>query len=128
MPGKDSLDFGIEINSGVTFDKIYITPNYQNAYAGGDGDFLQYKYKARVIRKVGKRWMVNSTTIFPMMQAGAQEWPDRSIFHGTLGYPDQNMHLKLLPYLSQITLKIFTIQVLQRLIMLTSLKLVTITL
>jgi hypothetical protein len=28
------------------FDKIYITPNYQNAYAGGDGDFRQYKYRA----------------------------------------------------------------------------------
>ena len=43
---KGQSGFGIEINSGVTFDKIYITPNYQNAYAGGDGDFLQYKYKA----------------------------------------------------------------------------------
>jgi TonB-linked SusC/RagA family outer membrane protein len=26
---------GIDINTGVQFDKIYILPNYQNAYAGG---------------------------------------------------------------------------------------------
>ncbi len=26
---------GIEINSGIQFDKIYILPNYQNSYAGG---------------------------------------------------------------------------------------------
>lgn len=43
---KGQAGFGVEINSGVTFDKIYITPNYQNAYAGGDGDFRQYKYRA----------------------------------------------------------------------------------
>ena len=37
---------GIEINSAITFDKIYITPNYQNAYAGGaDYNLAQYKYK-----------------------------------------------------------------------------------
>ncbi len=44
---KGQPGVGIEINSGVTFDKIYITPNYQNAYAGGaDGDFTLYNYKA----------------------------------------------------------------------------------
>jgi TonB-linked SusC/RagA family outer membrane protein len=30
---------GIEINSGIQFDKVYILPNYQNAYAGGNGLF-----------------------------------------------------------------------------------------
>jgi TonB-linked SusC/RagA family outer membrane protein len=44
---KGSKNMGIEINSGVQFDKIYITPNYQNSYAGGGvGDFIKYTYKA----------------------------------------------------------------------------------
>ncbi len=30
---------GIEINSGVNYDKVYILPNYQNSYAGGNGHF-----------------------------------------------------------------------------------------
>lgn len=30
---------GVEINSGIQFDKVYILPNYQNAYAGGNGTF-----------------------------------------------------------------------------------------
>jgi len=34
---------GIEINSAVTFDKVYITPYYQNSYSGGSGpEMLQY--------------------------------------------------------------------------------------
>lgn len=38
---------GIEINSGIQFDKIYITPAYQNSYAGGgEGSLTQYHYKA----------------------------------------------------------------------------------
>ena len=43
---KNSPGVGIEINTGVTFDKIYITPNYQNSYAGGTGsDMIQYVWK-----------------------------------------------------------------------------------
>ncbi len=43
---KGQNNLGIEINSGVQFDKIYITPNYQNAYAGGaDADFTKYAWK-----------------------------------------------------------------------------------
>lgn len=30
---------GVEINSGIQFDQVYILPNYQNAYAGGNGLF-----------------------------------------------------------------------------------------
>lgn len=38
---------GLEINSGVQFDKVYILPDYQNSYAGGtDYNFRQYHYKA----------------------------------------------------------------------------------
>jgi TonB-linked SusC/RagA family outer membrane protein len=33
---RGSRNLGIEINSGVTFDKVYILPDYQNSYAGGD--------------------------------------------------------------------------------------------
>ncbi len=34
---KTQKNLGIEINSGVSFDQVYILPNYQNAYAGGNG-------------------------------------------------------------------------------------------
>ncbi|HMJ47774.1 MAG TPA: SusC/RagA family TonB-linked outer membrane protein [Ferruginibacter sp.] len=30
---------GIELNSSLVFDKVYILPNYQNTYAGGNGEF-----------------------------------------------------------------------------------------
>jgi TonB-linked SusC/RagA family outer membrane protein len=30
---------GIEINSGIQFDRVYILPNYQDSYAGGNGNF-----------------------------------------------------------------------------------------
>jgi len=44
---KNQPGIGIEINSGVVFDKIYITPNYQNSYAGGGAaDFIKYEYEA----------------------------------------------------------------------------------
>ena len=38
---------GIEINSGVTADKVYILPHYQNLYGGGSvGDFTQFNWVA----------------------------------------------------------------------------------
>lgn len=44
---KGQKGIGLEINSAVVFDKIYITPNYQNDYAGGgEYDFKKYNYKA----------------------------------------------------------------------------------
>ncbi len=44
---KGQKGWGVEFNSGVQFDRVYITPAYQNSYAGGAaGDFIQYKYKA----------------------------------------------------------------------------------
>lgn len=43
---RGSQNVGVELNSGIQFDKIYITPNYQNSYAGGaDGDFTKYIWK-----------------------------------------------------------------------------------
>ncbi|MEP7373135.1 MAG: SusC/RagA family TonB-linked outer membrane protein [Chitinophagaceae bacterium] len=36
---------GVEINSGIQFDKIYTVPNYQNSYAGGNAyDMKQFKF------------------------------------------------------------------------------------
>ncbi len=32
---KGAKGIGIDINTGIQFDKIYILPNYQNSYAGG---------------------------------------------------------------------------------------------
>ena len=44
---KTSKSIGIEINSGITFDKVYITPNYQNDYMGGaDGDWTKYVWNS----------------------------------------------------------------------------------
>ena len=38
---------GVELNSGVTFDRVYILPKYQNKYAGGANPTLTvYKWKA----------------------------------------------------------------------------------
>ncbi|MGB4844973.1 MAG: SusC/RagA family TonB-linked outer membrane protein [Ferruginibacter sp.] len=43
---KGAKGIGLEINSGVQFDKVYIVPDYQNSYAGGaSGDFLLYTWK-----------------------------------------------------------------------------------
>jgi TonB-linked SusC/RagA family outer membrane protein len=37
---------GIDVNLGVRFDNVYILPNYQNSYAGGDfGDMKMYTWK-----------------------------------------------------------------------------------
>jgi len=37
---------GIEVNLGVRFDNVYILPNYQNSYAGGDfADMKKYTWK-----------------------------------------------------------------------------------
>ena len=45
--GKKNNGVGIEINSGVKFDNVYILPDYQNAYAGGGTSTLnKYTYKA----------------------------------------------------------------------------------
>jgi TonB-linked SusC/RagA family outer membrane protein len=44
---KGAKGLGVEVNSGVQFDKVYILPEYQNSYAGGaSGDFIKYNYKA----------------------------------------------------------------------------------
>ena len=43
--GRKTKGMGIEINSGVQFDNVYIMPNYQNSYAGGDGaDMKKYTW------------------------------------------------------------------------------------
>ncbi len=43
---RNQKGVGIEINSGAQYDKIYITPNYQNSYAGGGvGDLIQFTWK-----------------------------------------------------------------------------------
>ncbi|MBL0357235.1 MAG: SusC/RagA family TonB-linked outer membrane protein [Chitinophagaceae bacterium] len=36
---KGQKNLGIELNSGVQFDKVYVLPNYQNEYAGGSGTY-----------------------------------------------------------------------------------------
>ena len=43
---KGAPGVGIEINTGVTFDKIYITPDYQNSYSGGTAsDMIKYTWQ-----------------------------------------------------------------------------------
>lgn len=42
---KNQKGLGIEINSGVQFDKVYIMPDFQNSYAGGnDYDLHKFEY------------------------------------------------------------------------------------
>jgi len=37
---------GIDINSGIQWDRLYILPNYQNVYAGGGvGNLIQFNWK-----------------------------------------------------------------------------------
>ena len=40
---KGAKGMGLEVNTGVTFDKVYILPNYQNSYGGG-ASYDMYKY------------------------------------------------------------------------------------
>ncbi len=43
---KNAPGVGIEINTGITLDKIYITPDYQNSYSGGSSsDMIQYTWQ-----------------------------------------------------------------------------------
>ena len=43
---KGAKGIGLEINSGIQFDNVYIVPDYQNSYAGGaNGDLALYTYK-----------------------------------------------------------------------------------
>lgn len=43
---KTNSGIGIEINTGIQFDKLYILPNYQNSYSGGsNSDMLKYTWK-----------------------------------------------------------------------------------
>lgn len=44
---KLSNGIGLEVNTGMQFDRLYILPNYQNSYAGGSqSDMIKYTYKA----------------------------------------------------------------------------------
>ncbi len=43
---KGQQGIGVELNSAIVFDKIYVTPNYQNSYAGGgNGDLQLYTWQ-----------------------------------------------------------------------------------
>jgi TonB-linked SusC/RagA family outer membrane protein len=44
---RNQKGVGVEFNTGITFDNVYILPNYQNSYAGGGiTDLMQYKWAA----------------------------------------------------------------------------------
>jgi TonB-linked SusC/RagA family outer membrane protein len=44
---KAQRGIGLEINTGIQFDKIYILPDFQNSYGGGtNANFSVYNYKA----------------------------------------------------------------------------------
>ena len=44
--GRKSNNLGIEVNSAVFFDNIFVTPQYQNAYAGGSTyDLYRYSWQ-----------------------------------------------------------------------------------
>ncbi len=41
--GKGQKGIGVDVNSSVTMDNVYILPNYQNEYGGGNGPFTQFE-------------------------------------------------------------------------------------
>ena len=42
---RNQKGIGVEVNTGIQFDKIYVVPNYQNAYAGGGvADLIEFKW------------------------------------------------------------------------------------
>lgn len=42
---RNQRGIGVEFNTGVTFDNVYILPDYQNSYAGGGiSDLMQYNW------------------------------------------------------------------------------------
>ncbi|MBI5373097.1 MAG: SusC/RagA family TonB-linked outer membrane protein [Sphingobacteriales bacterium] len=44
---KNAKGFGVEVNLGAQIEKVYILPNYQNSYAGGNtADMMKYTWKA----------------------------------------------------------------------------------
>ena len=46
---RNQKGIGIEINTGLQFDKVYIMPDYQNSYAGGnDYDLHRFDFDAAV--------------------------------------------------------------------------------
>jgi len=43
---RGNTALGIDINTGVQFDKVYILPNYQNSYAGGsERDWIRFQFR-----------------------------------------------------------------------------------
>ncbi|WP_290791264.1 SusC/RagA family TonB-linked outer membrane protein [Flavihumibacter sp. UBA7668] len=43
---RNQKGVGVEFNTGATFDKVYILPDYQNSYAGGGvSDLMQYNWQ-----------------------------------------------------------------------------------
>jgi len=44
--GKRTRGVGVEVNLGAQFDRVYVLPNYQNAYAGGNSaDLKRYTWQ-----------------------------------------------------------------------------------
>ncbi|MES2646640.1 MAG: SusC/RagA family TonB-linked outer membrane protein [Bacteroidota bacterium] len=45
--GKKGRGIGVDVNTGAQFDNVYILPNYQNSYAGGNvSDMYKYTWQA----------------------------------------------------------------------------------
>ncbi len=43
--GENRKGIGVDVNSGVTFDRVYVMPQYQNEYAGGyTQEWSQFEY------------------------------------------------------------------------------------
>ena len=80
---------GVEVNTGVMASSVYILPNYQNDYAGGNvSGYVQIHLQSQALTLLnGSHLMVNIILIIPTMPAGDPGWPDRNIFHGIHGIP-----------------------------------------
>lgn len=41
--GQNQKGIGVSVNSSVTLDEVFVLPDYQNEYGGGNGPFTQYE-------------------------------------------------------------------------------------
>ena len=92
---------GVEVNTGVTFDRVYVLPRYQDKYAGGASPTLMtYTWKAGD----PVEWKALDGKKFPDYTVGGLLWMALNTYPGMHGLAVTAVHSKLLHwYLSRIT-------------------------
>ncbi|GAA4821467.1 SusC/RagA family TonB-linked outer membrane protein [Algivirga pacifica] len=100
--GKKKSGIGIEVNSMVTFDNVYILPEFQNEYGGGyELEFPTFDYAASGL---GPEWEKFDGT--PVVEAGADEsWGPRMDGQQVLAWhsfvPESDTYNQTVPFSPQ---------------------------